>query len=122
MKNNTPLIQNDNIIDNYIIEKPLILINNVKDVKQYSTLNGYKSKDKQEESNQITEKKERYSNGLYSRYQLNVHNYVIELHKALIKECKDYLLDCNPLHSRLDFETLSNVANLTWNAIKVLIV
>lgn len=124
MQNNTLLTQNENntIVDSNIAEKPHTLItsnNHVKDVKQYLSVNSSKSNDKQDGLNQVIEK---IPNGLYSRYQLNVQNYVMELHKALLKECKDYLLDCSSMNSRLDFESMSNITNQTWNAIKVLTV
>lgn len=124
MKNNMLLTQNENntTIDSSIAEKPQTSVtsnNHVKDVKQYSFVNNSKSYDKQDGQNQVIEK---IPNGLYSRYHLNVRNYVMELHKALMKECKDYLLDSSSMNSRLNFESISSITNQTWNAIKVLTV
>lgn len=54
-----------------------------------------------------------------SRYQLNSRNYVMELHRALIKECKDNVIDFNAIHITLDSETLNNVTHQAFKAVKV---
>lgn len=88
--------------------------------KQCSIITDFKSNDKQEYSKQTVERKEQIQSTINSRYQLNVHNYITELHNRLIKECKDNLLDCNTLNAKLDIDSLNNITNRTLNAIKVL--
>lgn len=91
--------------------------------KQCSTTNNNITNDKQDSSNQILELKEESQNSELSsfntRYQLNSRNYIQELHKALIKECKYNLLDYTSLNAKLDFESLTTVTSRTLNAVKV---
>jgi len=97
-------------------------------VKQYSITNNIKTNNKQDDSNQIPDLKNenQYSElskissfKLNTGYQLNFKNYIQELYKALIKECKYNLLDLNSLNKSLDFESLMSVSHRTLKAIKV---
>lgn len=98
----------------------------IKNVKQNSS-NNYKSREEQCDSRLTQEKDVKCQNtkqlkkndSLSSRYHLNVGNYIIELHKALIKECKDNLLDYNSLDYQLDEVTLVDVYNRTFKAMEV---
>lgn len=112
-----PSTQNNRTIEN--LHNQILSNNYVNDVKQNSSVSSYKSNEKQNDSKQIVERKEKISNTLNNRIQLNVQNYITELHKALIKECNENLLDCSSWNARLDFESLINVTNRTLNAVKV---
>jgi len=120
----------ENTMDNFI-EKPhnQILSNlHVKDVKQCFTATISKRNDTEDVTIRSPVKKKRNQdsiqiktcdNSLNSRYQLNVQNYISELHKALLKECNENLLDYSTLNATLDLESLTNVTTRTLKAIKV---
>lgn len=104
------------------------IFHNYREVKQYSITNNIKTNNKQDDSNQIPDLKNenQYSElskissfKLNTGYQLNFKNYIQELYKALIKECKYNLLDLNSLNKSLDFESLMSVSHRTLKAIKV---
>lgn len=113
--------------DNEIIEKPYNQIANncVKEFKQFATTNEYTTIDRQADSKQIMDKTKESPNStisknkINSRYQLNSTNYIINLHRVLVKECEDNLLDLNLLNATLDDESLTNVTHRTLKAIKV---
>lgn len=89
-------------------------------------MNDSKKNDRQDGSKQTYDKSmglvnvARLKNNPNSRYKLTTNNYVFELHKALLKECNDNLLDFNLLNASLDFESLTDVTSRTFKAIKVI--
>lgn len=97
---------------------------NDKEENPGSAANDSKKNDK-DDSRQILDKPIRLLSvtpsiiNLNRRYQLTSANYVSELHKALVKECYENLLDFKMLNASLDFESLTNVSNRTYKAIKV---
>lgn len=113
--------------DDETIEKPhrQIANNCVKEFKQFTTTNDCATIDRQTDSKQIMDKTTESPNStisknkINSRYQLNSTNYIINLHRILIKECEDNLLDLNLLNATLDDESLTNVTHRTLKAIKV---
>lgn len=64
-------------------------------------------------------KKNDEANCLGNRYRLNAGNYVAELHKALLKECNDNLIDFSVIKPILVRESLSDISCQTFKAIKV---
>lgn len=109
-------------IYNYISNTDLI-----NEVKQSSTTNNTKTIVKQDCPKRILGLKEQYQNpelskmsSINSRYQLNFKNYIQELHKALMKECNNNLLDyVNTLNTTLDSESMTSFTNQTLQAVKV---
>lgn len=129
MKSHTTKMH-ENTTDNFI-EKPrnkILSDLHVKDVKHCSTAIVSKKNGKEDDANQSLGEREKNhesvqlktdDNSLNSRYQLNFRNYIPELHKALIKECNDNLIDYSTLNATLDLESLTNVTARTLKAIKV---
>ncbi|VVC38473.1 Tubulin-tyrosine ligase/Tubulin polyglutamylase [Cinara cedri] len=108
-----------------IIEKPHNNISNnyVKEIKQFAATKDYTKIDRQTDSKQIMEKTGRQHSepskqNTYNRFPLNSRNYITELHRVLLKECEDNLLDLNLLNATLDDESLTNVTHRTLRAIK----
>lgn len=81
--------------------------------------------EKQDVTNQIDEKQtklhnsEQHRDNLINRYPLNSQNYITELHTALVKECKDNLLDFNSMTVTVGLESMTNLTQRTLKAIKV---
>lgn len=81
--------------------------------------------DKRSDSKQIVDMKTENQNSEISKnkinngYQLNSGNYITTLHKMLIKECEDNLMNLNIINATLDDETLTNVTHRTLRAIQV---
>jgi len=97
---------------------------NAKDIKKYRAPNNSARNGKQDDSKQNSKKNCKNPNTeqpnkdcLNTRYQLNVQNYVSELHKALTTECNHNLV--NTLNVTLDFNTFSHVTHYALKAIKV---
>lgn len=98
---------------------------NAKEEKSSSPVNDSKTNDKIDGSKQ-TEKSigplcaTRLKINLSNRYKLTTTTYIPELHRILLKECNDNLLDFKSLNASLDFESLTSVTSRTFKAIKVI--
>jgi hypothetical protein len=97
---------------------------NVQEDKTSTAVNDSKTNDKIDDSKQ-TEKfagilcATQLKNNLSNGFKLTTINYVSELHKALLKECNNNLLDFKSLNASLDYESLTNVTSRTFKAIQV---
>jgi len=120
----------ENTTDNFVENPHNQILSNlhVKGVKQCSTTKIFKRNDKEDVTKQSPVKKKKNQdsvqiktcdNSLNSRYQLHVRNYISELHKSLLKECNENLLDYNTLNATLNLESFTNVTTRTLKAIKV---
>lgn len=124
-KSDTSKIQSNNktTIDDEISRNQISIANQINRMIKYSTAYDYKFSDNQDDSKRRHEKAiENLSSEqskTNSNCQLTVKNYVGELHKALLTECKCNLLDFNFMNATLDFETLSNVSFNTLKAVQV---
>lgn len=107
----------DKSIPNDAVEKPVMTDENY--TKEQFSLSYGNSKINNNDYDENRNQEKKVQNTLNNRYKLNAHNYIMELHRALIKDCKDNLIEFNTVNVTIDRETLSNISFRTNKAIKV---